>query len=233
MIEDIKTKKSGLIITIDGPAGSGKSTTAKQVAQELEYLYLDTGAMYRAVTLKVLLNGISENQKQKVNDLLAETEVSLKKDGVSALILLDGKDVSGLIRTSEIDAEISWVCQIPSVRDKMVALQREIGKIGSIVAEGRDMGSVVFPDAEYKFFLIASLEERGKRRWLQLQNQGDQILIEEVQADIERRDKIDSERVLSPLVKPEKAIEIDTSNLTIQQQTNLIIQEVRKYLSKI
>ena len=185
--------------------------------------------MYRAVTLKVIQKGVREHHKSKVNELLDRTNVTLQQDGHSVLVLLDGKDVSDFIRTPEIDVEIGWVCQIPEVRDRMTTLQREIGRKGNIVAEGRDMGTVVFPDANLKFYLIASIKERGRRRWKQLQKDGINISLDDVCEDIQRRDTIDSQRELSPLTKAEDAIEIDTSDLTIEQQTDMIVQYVREY----
>lgn len=221
-----------IIVAIDGPAGSGKSSTAKRVAEKLDYLYLDTGAMYRAITLKVIRREIESSHPETVVNLLAETQVVLRKNDHTLTIYLDGEDVSELIRSPRVDKEISWVCQIPEVRDRMVALQREIGREGGIVAEGRDMGTVVFPDAECKFYMVASVEERGRRRWLQMKEKGINISPEEIIADIRRRDKIDSERELSPLRKAEDAVEIDTSNMTLEQQTEFIVRTVREYLQK-
>jgi CMP/dCMP kinase len=233
MDKKARTKNSKLVMTIDGPAGSGKSTTAKHVAQSLDYLYLDTGAMYRAVTLKVLRNGIKEKDKLQVDDLILQTDVSLKVVDGSMSILLDGVDVSELIRTPDVDFEISWVCQVPSVRDQMVELQRKLGKDGSVVAEGRDMGTVVFPDADLKFYMVAGLEERSQRRWLQMQKSGIKISVDEIKAEIIRRDKIDSQRELSPLHKASDSIEIDTGRLTILQQSKIILDFVDKYINGV
>ncbi len=227
-----KNIRPDLIITIDGPAGSGKSTTAKALAQKLNYLYLDTGAMYRAITLKVIRRGITESQSDEVENLLLETGVSLQRENSSLLVLLDGEDVSDQIRSPEVDIEIGWVCQIPAVRDRLVALQQKIGENGGLVAEGRDMGTVVFPDAECKFFLVAGIKERGRRRWLEMSNRGIKISQDQITADLSRRDKIDAQRKLSPLQKAPDSIEIDTSNLTIQQQTEIILEEIRDYIDR-
>lgn len=222
-----KNIRSDLIITIDGPAGSGKSTTAKALAQKLNYIYLDTGAMYRAITLKVIRKGITESRSDEVDNLLLNTGVSLKRKNSSLLVLLDGEDVSDQIRSPEVDIEIGWVCQVPAVRDLLVDMQQKIGRNGGIVAEGRDMGTVVFPDAECKFFLVAGIKERGRRRWLEMNARGINISQDQITADLSRRDKIDSQRKLSPLQKAPDSIEIDTSNLTIQQQTDLIFQKIK------
>lgn len=189
--------------------------------------------MYRAVTLKVLRNEIKEEDKILVDALILQTDVSLKVVDSSMSILLDGEDVSELIRTPEVDFEISWVCQVPSVRDQMVELQRKLGKDGSVVAEGRDMGTVVFPDADLKFYMVAGLEERSQRRWLQIQKSGIKISVDEIKAEIIRRDKIDSQRELSPLQKASDAIEIDTGQLTILQQSKIIIDFVDKYINRV
>lgn len=225
-----KMKNTGLIITIDGPAGSGKSTSAKQVANALNYLYLDTGAMYRAVTLKVIREGIKERDKHQVDDLIKKTDVSLKTIKNSLTVFLDSEDVSGLIRTPAVDFEISWVCQVPSVREQMVALQQKMGQNGGIVAEGRDMGTVVFPNADLKFFMVAGVDERAERRWSQMKKDGIDVSIDEIKSEIIRRDKIDSLRELSPLQKAPDAIEIDTSKLKIDQQSKIILNFVEEYL---
>ncbi len=219
-----------LIITIDGPAGSGKSTTARLLAQKLDYLYLDTGAMYRAITLKVLRNKVDEQQHEAVIKLVAATDIELQQRKNAIAVFLDGEEISALIRSPEIDHEISWVCQIPEVRERMIALQRELGRNGGIVAEGRDMGTVVFPEADLKFFLTADLEIRGQRRWQEMQAKNIEISLMEVIAELQRRDQIDMERPLSPLQKAEDAIEINTTNMTIVQQTNFMLQKAQQYM---
>ncbi len=225
--EDLPRRR-GLIIAIDGPAGSGKSTTARLLARRLGYRYLDTGAMYRAVTLKVLRHGLTPRQVKEVIRLLDDTHLQLEYRNGQLRILLDGEDVSDLIRSPEVDREISWVSQIPEVRKKMVQLQRQIARDGGIVAEGRDMGTVVFPDADLKIFLVASVEERGRRRWKELRSRGIDIPLEEVVADIRRRDEMDSTRQISPLKQADDAVVIDTTGLTIEQQVEKIVQLVRE-----
>ena len=217
-----------LIIAIDGPAGSGKSTTAKLLAQKLNYLYLDTGAMYRAITLKALRQKIDEHDDPSLTELAENTDITLiNRDGVLH-VLLDGEDVTDKIRTPEIDRAISYVSMVPAVRRRMVELQRQLGKQGGVVAEGRDIGTVVFPQADLKIFLVASVEERGRRRWKELQARGVEVPLEQVIEEIQRRDKLDSSRKLSPLKKAPDAIEVDTTKLTIPQQVEVILQKVRE-----
>ncbi len=221
-------KRKRLVIAIDGPAGSGKSTTARLLAQRLGYLYLDTGAMYRAITVKVIRRGLSKEQIPEIVRFLPDTRVELEQADHGVRVWLDGEDVTEEIRTPEVDREISWVCQIPEVREKLVSLQRQAGEKGGIVAEGRDMGTVVFPDADIKFFLVASLEERGKRRWLDLKRKGIDIPLEEVIRDLERRDRIDASRDISPLKKADDAIEIDTTHLTIEEQVEVLLKKIQE-----
>lgn len=222
-----------LIITIDGPAGSGKTTTARLLAKKLDYLYLDTGAMYRAITVKVIQMKLKENRVNEIEALLHETDINLKyKDG-KIQIFLDDVDVSDDIRTSEVDKEISWVCQIPAVRDHLVRMQREFGENGGIVAEGRDMGTVVFPEADLKFFLTANLEERAKRRLKEQETMGEKKTLQKISNEIDNRDKIDSERELSPLRMADDAIKIDTSDLTIEDQVNLLHKKAIVFIQQL
>ncbi len=216
-----------LIIAVDGPAGSGKSTTAKQLAQRLNYLYLDTGAMYRAFTLKVLRKKIDSDDSDTLAKLAAQTEIKLIPNASGIRVYLDGEDVTDLIRTPEIDRAISKVSRVKAVRDRMVTLQRKIGESGGIVAEGRDIGTVVFPNADVKIFLVASPEERARRRKEELQAKGMNILLEEVLQDIKRRDEIDSTREISPLKKAGDAIEVDTTDLSIDEQVDRIYRIIQ------
>ncbi|NOY78166.1 MAG: (d)CMP kinase [Calditrichaeota bacterium] len=219
-----------MIIAVDGPAGSGKSTTARKLAQKLGYLYLDTGAMYRAFTLKVLREGADSNRPEELEKLAEQTEIRLLPDASGIRVYLDGEDVTDGIRTPEIDRAISKVSRVKAVRERMVALQRKIGKDGGIVAEGRDIGTVVFPRADVKIYLNASPEERARRRLKELQEKGVTLSFEEVLADIQRRDKIDSTREISPLKKAADAIEVDTTNLSIDEQVDKIYRIIQKYL---
>ena len=216
--------EKGLIIAIDGPAASGKSTTAQLLAKKLGYLYIDTGAMYRACALKAKKMGIDINDEESIRNLLDFIDIQIENDNSKNRILLDGEDVSEDIRADDISSLASAISAIPAVRYKMVELQRKMGEKGSVILDGRDIGTFVFPDAEVKFFLTASPEIRAKRRWLELQQKGIDKDFSEVLADLVKRDNNDSQRALAPLKKAEDAIEIDTSNMTIEEQTDCLYQ---------
>ncbi|MDU7164067.1 MAG: (d)CMP kinase [Anaerococcus vaginalis] len=211
---------SNFIIALDGPSGSGKSTIANILANKLKISYLNTGSMYRALTLYFLENNI-KNENEIDLDLLKKINIDIKGDRV----FLNGKDVSKEIRNKIVTENVSWVSSISKVRQYLVEMQRNISKNKSIILDGRDIGTVVFPDAKYKFFLTASSEVRAKRRFDQ--NEIDKSL-EEIQKDIEKRDYIDSHRKISPLKKAKDAIEIDSSNLTIDQTIDVILARMDK-----
>lgn len=211
---------SNFIIALDGPSGSGKSTIANILAKKLKISYLNTGSMYRAVTLFFLENNIKKSDKIDI-DLLRKINIDIKEDRV----FLNGKDVSEKIRNKEVTENVSWVSSLFLVRKYLVDMQRKISKNKSIILDGRDIGTVVFPNAKYKFFLVASSEVRAKRRYEQ--NEIDKSL-EEIQKDIEKRDYLDSHREISPLKKAEDAIEIDSSNLTIDETIEEIINKMDK-----
>ncbi len=196
-----------IIIAIDGPAGAGKSSIAKKIASELGIEYIDTGAMYRAVTLKLIRLKCSFNDITRISKILNVTEIDFLND----TIYLDGEIVNAKIRTSEVNSSVSAVSAIPTVRKKLVAFQRQIGKSKSIIMDGRDIGTNVFPDANYKFYLTASLEERTLRRWLEIREKGFNESRQEVRKEIERRDQADMARELNPLCKSDDAIVIDTT----------------------
>lgn len=216
------------VVTIDGPAGSGKSTTARMVARKLGYTYLDTGAMYRAMTVKALKTGIDLDDPGALARLAEETEVAIRPDPDGTRVILDGRDVTGEIRTPEVTQASSSVSAAAGVRKRMVELQRRVSEGGGIVAEGRDMGSVVFKDAEIKIYLDASLACRALRRKKELEAAGTSVTLENMKKNISLRDAYDSSREHSPLVVPEGSIIVDTTDMTIEDQVERVIQEVRK-----
>ena len=216
-----------LIVAIDGPAGSGKSTTAKLLANKLKYLYLDTGAMYRAITFLALKQNILNDEKEIIK-LLERTDIELTYSEGNSRVFADKTELSEEIRSLEVNSNVSDVSKIKQVRQNLVEKQREIGAFGGIVMEGRDIGTVVFPDADVKFFLTATIDERTKRRTLEMIEKGKHIAEDVVKESLLNRDKIDSTREESPLLKAEDAIPVDTSFLTIDEQVNFIYDEVAK-----
>lgn len=220
-------------MAIDGPAGAGKSTVAKLVAEKLNYFYIDTGAMYRAVTLKALKEKIDFADEKKLVDLSAKADIQFKKDKSKGLrIFLDGKDVSKRIREKDINLNISALSKIKGVRENMVLRQRKLGEKGKVVLEGRDIGTVVFPEARYKFYLDADFPERVARRYKELILQGKKISWEEVRKDLLRRDRSDKLRKIAPLRKARDAIYIDTTHLSINEVVEKIISFIKADSSK-
>ena len=214
-----------MIIAIDGPAGAGKSTIAKLIAQKLGFLYIDTGAMYRALTLKALDTDIDIKDPEKIINLTKNTDIDLinNPDG-SIKVILDGADVSLSIREPRITKFVSDVAKIREVREIMVILQRAFGERGNCVLDGRDIGTVVFPNADKKFYLDAHFEERVNRRHKELNGMGKDIAFGEVKDDLANRDNIDSTREVAPLKKADDAIYVDTTNLTIEQVVNELLK---------
>jgi cytidylate kinase len=219
-----------LIVAIDGPASSGKSTTAKLLAEKLGYLYIDTGAMYRAITLLAIRHKILDNQEAIIR-LAKESDIQLRFEKGQTSVFVDGIDVSEEIRSMEVSKQVSPVSKIEEVRKIMVQKQRLMGKNGGVVMEGRDITTVVFPDADVKIFLNATIEERANRRVKEYHSKGIDISFDQVVENIRERDRIDSSREVSPLKKSDDAIEIDTTNLTIDEQVNLILQKVKEIIS--
>lgn len=218
----------GLIVAIDGPAGSGKSTSAKLIAKKLGYLYIDTGAMYRAVTYLALKNDAVKDENRIV-ELARKSEIELKFENTEVTVLLNGQDVSKEIRSAEVNEHVSDVSKISAVRKLMVEKQREMSKKSKgVVMEGRDIGTVVFPDADVKIFLTASLDTRAGRRAKEYTEKGSEVMLDEIKNNIINRDKIDSSRSDSPLIKANDAISIDTTNVTIDEQVNLILEQVKE-----
>ncbi|HHX18499.1 MAG TPA: (d)CMP kinase [Clostridium sp.] len=214
-------------IAIDGPAGAGKSTIAKLISKKLGILYLDTGAMYRAVALKAINENIDTLDEEKLSKLVENINIEIVYSKDEQKIILDGEDVSSLIRTPEVSIGASNVATIPDVRIKMVELQRKISSESSVVMDGRDIGSYVLPNADVKIFLNADIKERAKRRYSEQLSKN--ITLEEVLKDIEYRDKNDSSRSFAPLIKASDAIEIDTTNMSIDEVVNTILGYVKNY----
>lgn len=212
-----------LTIAIDGPGGAGKSTVAKSVATRLNVDYIDTGAMYRAVAYKTVINDVDVDDTEKIKELLEETVIDFSKGD----IFLDGKNVNKEIREPEISKVASKVSQIFEVREKLVELQRIMAKTKSVVMDGRDIGTNVLPEANCKFYMTASPQERAKRRYDELKSKGKDVSYEDVFSDIVHRDKQDMERELNPLRKAEDAVEIDTTGLNIQEVVDIILKKVQ------
>ena len=217
-----------LIVAIDGPAGAGKSTVAKRLAKDLSYTYMDTGAMYRAFAWKVRQGGIDLEDEKKLRAALKQTKVDLLEQDGKPQVLLDGRDVTAEIRTPELSQWASKISALGPVRERMVELQRAMGARGGVVAEGRDIGTVVFPGAGVKIFLTAGPEERAKRRFAELQAPGKRASLEETLGEMKQRDRRDRERALAPLRQAEDAVAIDSTGLSVDQVVERIMQEIRK-----
>jgi CMP/dCMP kinase len=206
------------IIAIDGPAGSGKSTVAKQLAEKIGYSYIDTGAMYRALTLKALRKSADLNDEAQLSELFNNTVIDIIPDDSGSIsILLDGEDVAQLIRTPELTEKVFYIAKIGAIRSKMKDIQRRIGRRGKAVFEGRDIGTVVFPDAVYKFYIDADFNERARRRHNELIEKGISTTLDEVSKDLKTRDHKDMTREIAPLKIADDAVVIDTTNLTIDE----------------
>ena len=221
---------AGKIIAIDGPAGSGKSTTSRLLAAKLGYIYLDTGAMYRALTHFALKNNIPPSDGEKLTALAKKLPIEFETHADVNRVFINGEDVTEAIRTPEVTRNASEVAAHKGVREAMVAKQKEFGREGSIVAEGRDTTTVVFPKADIKIYLTATVKERAQRRLLELMKAGVHTTLEELQEDIEKRDHHDSNRTHSPLTKSKDAYVVDTTNMTIEGQIDHIVSLIRSLL---
>ena len=210
-------------VAIDGPSGAGKSTIAKAVGKQLNLDYIDTGAMYRAVAYKMVANNVSLSEKKKLEELLADTEIAFSNGN----IILDGEIINDKIRTPEISKMASDCSALAQVREKLVALQKKMGETKNVIMDGRDIGTNVLVDAEYKFFMTASPEERAKRRCIELNEKGENVSFEEVLKDIKERDHNDSTRELNPLRKAEDALELDTTGMSIEEVINSMLKEMK------
>lgn len=217
-----------LIVAIDGPAGAGKSTVAKRVAKELGYTYMDTGAMYRAFAWRVREEGLELGDEKKLRRVLQDTHIEIVEQDGRLSVLLNGVEVTERIRTPELSQSASLISTSGIVRERMVELQRAMGSRGGVVAEGRDIGTVVFPNAEVKIYLDASAEERARRRFEELRSQGRQVTLEETLKEMEERDRRDKERAVAPLRKAEGAVVIDSTGRSADQVVERIMQEIKK-----
>mgnify|MGYP001567073442 CR=1 FL=1 len=220
-----------IVIAIDGPSASGKSTTARLVAKELGYLHLDTGAMYRAITYFILENKIDIKNIKNLNNILNDVQIKLLQVDNNLQVLLNGKNISDEIRTPLVTSNVSSISSIAEVRTLMVKEQQLIGKDGGIVCEGRDIGTVVFPNAELKIFMVASDIARAKRRLKDFSEQGFEEDVIKIADEIKKRDNLDSSREISPLKKADDAIEIDTTELTIEEQVKYIVEKAKEKIN--
>lgn len=219
-----------IIVAIDGPAGAGKSTVAKRLAKELGYTYMDTGAMYRAFALKARRDGIDLENEGDLRAALAGTNVELMEKDGQPRVRLDGRDVTTEIRTPEMSQWASKISALRPVRERMVELQRAFGARGGIVAEGRDIGTVVFPDAQVKIFLTARPEERGRRRFAELKGQGKEVTLEETLGEMTQRDHRDQGREMAPLRQADDAVAVDSTGMSVDQVVETIMKEIKKFI---
>ncbi|MCM2357520.1 MAG: (d)CMP kinase [Geobacteraceae bacterium] len=227
----VRPRPEGLIIAVDGPSGAGKSTITRLLSQRLGYLYIDTGAMYRAVALAVRRAGVSPDDDAALVAVCRGVEISFVRTNGCCQVLLNGEDVSAAIRTPEISMLTSRISARMVVRDVMVRLQRELGKNGGVILEGRDIGTVVFPDADLKFFLSASVDERGRRRYLELKGKGEDVLLERTIAEVAQRDEQDSRREHAPLRRADDAVDIDSTGLSIEEVVALMEGIIKEKLA--
>lgn len=234
---EVSRAETKVTIAIDGPAGAGKSTVARLVAQRLGYTYIDTGAMYRAIALKAALCGIAASSSAGWDDLLQNTHLDIQPgapgSGAPNRVMLDGEDVTDRIRAPEISALVSQIAQHESVRRHLVERQRQMAAQGGVVLDGRDIGTVVLPQAECKFFLTASAKERSKRREAELLRRGYQVDLTEIERDIMKRDEIDSTRAISPLRVPADAVVVDTTGRSIDDVVRTVLDVCRTRVSDV
>ena len=217
----------GINIAIDGPAGAGKSTIAKKVAKELSFIYVDTGAMYRAMALYLLRREVNRDDTEQIGNICQDADISIEYQNGEQIVLLNGENVNSYLRTEEVGNMASVSSAVPRVREKLLSLQRKLAKDMSVVMDGRDIGTTILPDADVKIYLTASSLTRAKRRYLELQEKGTVCNLDEIQKDIEERDQRDMNREISPLRQAEDAVLVDSSDLTIQQVVDRILQIFR------
>lgn len=223
-----------MIIAIDGPAGSGKSSVAGEVARRLGFLYVDTGAMYRAITLKAINLNVNLDDEEALEAIARKAKIDLKMEKGNLRVFLDGEDVSFVIRKQELTNKVFYIARTPGVRKHMVRLQRNLAdRAGSAVLEGRDIGTVVYPDADKKFYLDAQFDERVRRRYKELREMGQQVSQDEVKEDVRRRDHSDKTRQVAPLKKAEDAIYIDTTKMSVEEVVEKIIGIIVKHKTSV
>jgi cytidylate kinase len=227
-MSSVSPGKARLVITVDGPSGAGKTTVSKRLAQGLGYIHLDTGALYRVVALAVKEAGIDPDCEERLSHVCSRLDVQLKNRDNTLAVFLHGRDVTHKIRTPEISLLASRVSAKAVVRETLLGIQRKIGEGGGVVAEGRDAGTVVFPQASVKFYLDADLETRGARRYKELESMGTDVTLSKTIEQIRKRDENDSGRELAPLKPAEDAIYVDTGPLTIEEVTDTMTEVVRK-----
>ena len=224
-----ETACPNFIIAIDGPAGSGKSTVSRITAEKLNYLYIDTGAMYRALTWKALRKKLDLIDEDSLIKLARRTSIRLKKD---RKVFVDDIDVTTEIRSPEVTNNVSFIASVPDIRECMVAQQRKLGKEGRVVLEGRDIGTIVFPDADRKIYLDAEIEERTKRRYKELKEKGFEVNIDEIEKELRLRDEKDKGRKVAPLRVADGAVTIDTTNMSIDEVVQKVLSEVSNVKSQ-
>ena len=214
-------------IAIDGPAGAGKSTIARRVAKELSFIYVDTGAMYRAMALYLLRKEVNKDDTEQIGNICQDAEISIEYQNGEQIVLLNDENVNSYLRTEEVGNMASVSSAVPRVREKLLSLQRKLARVMSVVMDGRDIGTTILPDADVKIYLTASSLTRAKRRYLELQEKGTVCNLDDIQKDIEERDQRDMNREISPLRQAKDAVLVDSSDLTIQQVVDRILQIFR------
>ncbi|CAJ1184647.1 Cytidylate kinase [Fructilactobacillus sanfranciscensis] len=224
--------KKELQVAIDGPASAGKSTVAKIVAKNFNYIYVDTGAMYRSITYKAIQNNINLNDENKIVELLHKTKITFTPGNPVQHVFIDGEEVTDKIRSEKVTNNVSTVAALSLIRRELVKRQQEIAKDGGVIMDGRDIGTTVLSNADLKIFLIASVKERAERRYIENQKKGINVTLEELKKEIEVRDYKDSHRKVSPLKKAKDAIEIDTTSLSIEQVSDKISSLIKKRIQK-
>ena len=219
------------VVAIDGPAGTGKGTITKLVSEELGLINIDTGAMYRCVTLEALRNNINEKEIERLEELLKDIKIEFKRDGSNITVFLNNEDVTDEIRTPKVNEWVAKYAAVKCVRDKMTPLQQEMGRLGNIIMEGRDIGTAVFPNADVKIYLDASVEERANRRYKQNIEKGINQTYEEVLESIKQRHILETTRKINPLRKAEDAILVDSTTLTIEQVKDKVIEIIKEKMN--